>query len=198
MELPGAPATYALIIANLIASIYGLSFDRGFVGGFAFNVGALVNAKQHYRVFTSSFLHGDYFHLLFNMMTLFYFGPEVERILGTDGFLVVYFGAVLASGIVSFYVNRKNLDYTSLGASDGVSGVLLSYCVFYPLSLMYFMFVPVGIPAILFGVVFILVSANMIGRFGGRTAHEAHLAGAMAGVVLTLLMRPEAVTRYFA
>jgi membrane associated rhomboid family serine protease len=198
MELPGAPATYALIIANLIASIYGLSFDRGFVGGFAFNVGALVNAKQHYRVFTSSFLHGDYFHLLFNMMTLFYFGPEVERILGTDGFLVVYFGAVLASGIVSFYVNRKNLDYTSLGASDGVSGVLLSYCVFYPLSMMYFMFVPVPIPAVLFGVVFVLVSANMIGRFGGRTAHEAHLAGAVAGIILTVLMRPEAITRYFA
>jgi membrane associated rhomboid family serine protease len=197
MELPGAPATYALIIANLIASIYALSFDRGFVGGFAFNVGALVNNKQHYRIFTSSFLHGDYFHLLFNMMTLFYFGPAVERILGTDGFLVVYFGAVLASGIVSFYVNRKKLDYTSLGASDGVSGVLLSYCVFYPLSLMYFMFVPVGIPAILFGVVFVLVSANMVGRFGGRTAHEAHFAGAVAGIILTVLMRPEAITRYF-
>lgn len=197
MEIPGAPATYALIIANLIASVYGLSFDRGFVGGYAFNVGALVRHKQHYRVFTSSFLHGDYFHLLFNMMTLFYFGPSVERILGTDGFLVVYFGAVLASGIVSFYVNRKNLDYTSLGASDGVSGVLLSYCTFYPLSMMYFMFVPVPIPAVLFGVVFILVSANMIGRFGGRTAHEAHLAGAVAGVVLTILMCPEAVTRYF-
>ena len=198
MEIPGAPATYALIIANLIASIYGLSFDRTFVGGFAFNVGALVNAKQHYRIFTSSFLHGDYFHLLFNMMTLFYFGPEVERILGTDGFLVVYFGAVLASGIVSFYVNRNNLAYTSLGASDGVSGVLLAFCLFHPLSLMYFMFVPVCIPAVLFGVIFILVSANMIGRFGGRTAHEAHLAGAVAGIVLAVLMRPDAITRFFA
>ncbi len=102
MELPGAPATYAIIIANLVASVYGLSFDRGFVRSFAFNVGALVNAKQHYRIFTSSFLHGDYFHLLFNMMTLFFFGPPVERLLGTDGFLVIFFGAVLASGIVSF------------------------------------------------------------------------------------------------
>ncbi|GJL92053.1 rhomboid family intramembrane serine protease [Hyphococcus sp.] len=198
MEIPGAPATYALIIANLIASIYGLSFDRGFVGGFAFNVGAIVKHKQHYRVFTSSFLHGDYFHLLFNMMTLFYFGPAVERILGTDGFLVVYFGAVLASGIVSFYVNRKNLDYTSLGASDGVSGALLSFCVFYPLAGMRFMFVPIDIPAILFGVFYIVISANMIGRFGGRTAHEAHLAGAAAGVVLTILMRPDAIMRFFA
>lgn len=198
MELPGAPATYAIIIANLIASIYGLSFDRGFVGSFAFNVGALVNAKQHYRIFTSSFLHGDYFHLLFNMMTLFFFGPVVERILGTDGFLVVYFGAVLASGIVSFYVNRNNLAYSSLGASDGVSGVVLSFCLFFPLAPIYFMFVPVGIPAIVYGVFYILISANMIGRFGGRVAHEAHLAGAIAGVVLTVAMRPGIVAQIFS
>ncbi len=197
MELPGAPATYALIIANLIASIYGLSVDRSFVGAYVFNVGALTKARQHYRIFTSSFLHGDYFHLLFNMMTLFYFGPVVEQLLGTDGFLVVYFGAVLASGIVSFYVNRTNFAYTSLGASDGVSGVLLSFCVFYPLEGIRFMFVPVDIPAIVFGVFYIAISANMIGRFGGRTAHEAHLAGAIAGIVLTLLMRPEVITSMF-
>ncbi len=198
MEITAAPATYALIIANLIASIYGLSFDRGFVGAFAFNVGALAKARQHYRVFTSSFLHGDYFHLLFNMMTLFYFGPVVEQLLGINGFLVVYFGAVLASGIVSFYVNKTNYAYTSLGASDGVSGVLLSFCVFYPLAGMRFMFVPVDIPAIVFGVFYILISANMVGKFGGRTAHEAHLAGAIAGIVLTILMRPEAITRFFS
>ena len=101
MELPGAPATYALIIANLIASLYGLLFDHRFVASYAFNVGALIERKQHYRVFTSSFLHGSLFHLLFNMMTLFFFGPQVEEILGTDGFLVVFFGAVMASGRAS-------------------------------------------------------------------------------------------------
>ncbi len=110
MQVPLAPATYALIIANIVVSVYALSFDRSFVRSFAFNVGALVNGKQHYRVFTSSFLHGDYFHLLFNMMTLFFFGPVVESILGTDGFWVVYFGAILVSGMVSFYANRDDLN----------------------------------------------------------------------------------------
>lgn len=196
MELPGAPATYALIIANIIASVYGLSFDRGFVASYLFNVGALTNRKQHYRIFTSSFLHSDYFHLLFNMMTLLFFGPAVERILGTDGFLVVYFGAILASGILSFYVNRRNPNYNSLGASDGVSGVILSFCVFNPLAPIYFMFVPVGIPAIIYGVFFIVISARMIGD-GGRTAHEGHLGGAAAGVILTLLLRPDAIGHLF-
>ena len=130
MGFEGAPATYALIIANLIASLYGLLGDRQFVSEFSFNVGAVARRKQHYRIFTSSFLHVDFFHLLFNMMTLYFFGPTVEALLGTDGFLVVYFGAILVSGIVSFYANRDNLLYSSIGASDAVSGVLLSFCLF--------------------------------------------------------------------
>ncbi|MHA7870808.1 MAG: rhomboid family intramembrane serine protease [Hyphococcus sp.] len=198
MTIDGAPATYALIIANLIASLYGLFVDQRFVASYAFNVGALVERKQHYRVFTSSFLHGDLFHLSFNMLTLFFFGPTVEQLLGTDGFLVVYFGAVLTSGIVSFYVNRRNPDYSSIGASDGVSGVILSFCMFYPFSSIYILFLPIGIPAILYGVLFIVISAGMMGREGGRIAHEGHLGGAIAGVVLTLMMRPDVLGRVFS
>lgn len=196
MQAPLAPAVIAVILATTAVSIYGLSFDRGFVGKFVFNVGALARAKQHYRVFTSSFLHGDYFHLLFNMLTLWFFGPVVEYILGADGFIVVYFGAILTSGIISFYVNRHNYAYSSLGASDGVSGVVLSFCLFYPMAPIYIMFIPIGIPAILYGVLFMLISAQMMGR-GGRIAHEGHLGGAIAGVVLTWLMKPDALTQYF-
>ena len=196
MEFIGAPATYALLVINVALSVYGLSFDRAFVGSYAFNVGALVNARQHYRIFTSSFLHGDYFHLLFNMVTLWVFGPAVESVLGTDGFLVVYFGAILASGVLSFYVHRNNYAYTSLGASDGVSGVILSFCVFAPFAPIYFLFVPVPIPAILYGIGFMLISAKMMGG-GGRIAHEGHLGGAMAGVVLPVLMRPDVLGQVF-
>lgn len=191
------PGAVALILANLVASVYGISFNRGFVGAYAFNIAAIAQARQHYRIFTSSFLHGDYFHLLFNMLTLFYFGPHVERLLGTDGFFVVYFGAVMASGIAAYYLFRNNPGYTSIGASDGVSGVLIAFCVFHPFEPIYFMFVPIPIPAILYGVFFIALSAGMMGR-GGRISHEAHLAGALAGAALTVLMRPDALTRLFA
>lgn len=197
MDFSGAPATLALIAANIVVSVYGLSFDRAFAGRFMFSIGALVNARQHYRIFTSSFLHGDYFHLALNMMTLFFFGPAVEGMLGTDGFLVVYFGAILASGILTFYANRTNEAYTSLGASDGVSGVVLSFCVFAPLEPIYFFLVPVPIPAILFGIGFMLLSAKMMGR-GGRIAHEGHLGGALAGAALTVLMRPDALGQLFS
>ncbi len=197
MELPDAPATIALIIVNLIVSVYALSVDRDFASSFAFHVGAVARKKQHYRIFTSSFLHGDYFHLLFNMMTLWFFGPTVEGLLGTDGFLVVYFGAILTSGIVSFYVNRNRLDYSSLGASDGVSGVVLSFCLFFPLAPLYLMFIPIPIPAFIFAAVFIAISAGLMGREKNRIAHEGHLGGAIAGVVLTVLMKPEVVGQVF-
>lgn len=187
----------ALIIANVIASCYAFFIDPKFVDEFKFNVGAVARAKQHYRIFTSSFLHGDPFHLLFNMMTLFFFGPTVEEVLGTDGFLVVYFGAVLTSGIISFYVRKNELTYSSIGASDGVSGVVLAFCVFYPFASIYLFMIPVGIPAILYGAAFIVISGSMMGQQGGRIAHEGHLGGAIAGVVLTLLMKPEALTQFF-
>lgn len=198
MEIPNAPATYALIFANLAVSAYAFFIDRGFINQFAFQVDAVVKKEQHYRVITSSFLHVGAFHLLFNMMTLFFFGPTVEDILGKLGFLVVYFGAIIASGVTTAIVHRKNGSYSSVGASDAVSGVLLSFCVFFPLQPIYILFIPVGIPALLYGFLFIVLSARLMGEPGSRVAHEGHLGGAVAGVVLTLLMKPEAITRFFA
>jgi membrane associated rhomboid family serine protease len=197
LEVANAPTTYALIFANLAVSLYAFFIDRSFISHFAFQVDAVVRREQHHRVITSSFLHVSFFHLLLNMLTLFFFGPEVERLLGKLGFIVVYFGAIIASGIVTAIVHRKNPTYSSVGASDAVSGVLLSFCVFYPLQPIYFMFLPVGIPAILYGVAYIMISARMMGEPGNRIAHEGHLGGAVAGVVLTLLMRPDAITRFF-
>lgn len=197
MEIEYAPATYALIAANILVSLYAFVIDRNFINQFAFNVGAVVRREQHYRVVTSSFLHVDFFHLFVNMLTLYFFGPTIEEILGRLGFLVVYFGAIITSGVVTAIVHRRNLTYSSVGASDAVSGVVLSFCVFYPLAPVYLFMIPVGIPAILYGVLFMIVSARLMGAPGNRIAHEGHLGGAIAGVILTLLMKPEALTRFF-
>lgn len=197
MEILSAPATLALICVNIVISIYAFFVDRTFINQFAFQVHAVRDLKQQYRVVTSSFLHGGVAHLLLNMLTLFFFGPEVERILGKLGFLLVYFGAIITSGVVSLKVNHNNPDYASVGASDAVSGVLLSFCCFYPLQPLYIMFIPIPIPAILYGVLFMAISAQLMERSNRVIAHEGHLGGALAGVVLTILMRPDVVTRIF-
>jgi membrane associated rhomboid family serine protease len=195
LDFSAAPATYALIAVNTAVSLYAFFVDRSFINQFAFQVGA-VGRGEHYRVVTSSFLHVNVVHLLFNMLTLYFFGPTVERILELRGFLVLYFGSVIAGGVVSAIANRDNPAYASVGASDAVSGVVLSFCLFYPLASIYIMFIP--IPAILYGVLFIVISAQFMGRPGARIAHAAHLGGALAGVVLTILMKPDVLTRLFA
>lgn len=197
MELLSSPATLALLCVNVIISLYAFYGDRTFVNQFAFQVHAVRDLKQHYRIFTSSFLHGNLAHLLLNMMTLFFFGPEIESILGKLGFLVVYFGAIVASGLVSLKVNRNNPSYASIGASDAVSGIVLSFCCFYPFRPLYLMFIPIPIPAILYGILFMAISAQLMERQNRVIAHEGHLGGALAGVALTILMRPDVVTRLF-
>jgi membrane associated rhomboid family serine protease len=197
VEILSSPATLALICVNLIISVYAFLVDRTFINQFAFQVHAVRDLKQHYRILTSSFLHGGLAHLFLNMMTLFFFGPEVERILGKLGYLVVYFGAILASGVVSLKVNRNNPGYASVGASDAVSGVVLSFCCFYPFQPLYIMFIPIPIPAIVYGVLFMAISAQLMERTNRVIAHEGHLGGALAGVALTILMRPDVITRLF-
>lgn len=192
-----APATFGLILVNITVSLYALFGDRTFINQFAFQVRAVAELKQHYRVFTSSFLHANTPHLLLNMLTILFFGPPVEEILGTLGFLVVYFGAILASGIVSLRVNRNKPDYASVGASDAASGVVLSFCCFHPFQPIHILFIPVGIPALLYGALFIFISARMMERSDRVIAHEGHLGGALAGAALTVLMKPEVVTRLF-
>ncbi|MFZ5618855.1 MAG: rhomboid family intramembrane serine protease [Pseudomonadota bacterium] len=197
VDLLSAPATFALICVNIIISLYAFYGDRTFINQFAFQVRAVSELKQHYRIITSSFLHGNFAHLLLNMMTLYFFGPVVEGILGKLGFLVIYFGAIVASGVVSLRFNRNNPAYASVGASDAASGVVLSFCCFYPLEKIYILFIPIGIPAIVYGALFIAISAQMMERENRVIAHEGHLGGALAGVALTVLMRPEVVTRLF-
>ncbi len=197
-DLGSAPATLALIGVNILISLYAFYGDRTFINQFAFQVAAVRDLKQHYRMVTSSFLHGNLPHLLLNMMTLFFFGPVVEDQLGKLGFLVVYFGSILASGFVSLRVNRNNPAYSSVGASDAASGIVLSYCCFFPFSSLYILFLPFPIPAILYGVLFIAISAQLMERSNRVIAHEGHLGGALAGAALTVLMRPDVLTRLFS
>ena len=198
MVVENAPGTYAFIIANIVASLYALLGDDRFMDDFCFHVGAVTRGKQYHRLITSAFLHADMLHLFFNMMTLFFFGPVVEQTLGTDGLIVVYFGSIIASKIAAILNNRDNPGYTAVGASGAVSGVILSFCMFYPFSDIYLLGLPFGIPAILFGVGYMALSAQLMGNAGRIIGHEAHLGGAAGGIVLTILMRPDVITRLFA
>ena len=132
-------------------------------------------------------------HLLFNMITLLFFGPALEGILGPVRFVILYVVCLLLSGLPSVYRHRDNPNYATLGASGAVSGVLFSYIVYMPMSKIYTFFIPIGIPAAIFGGAYLAYTFWESRRERGIINHDAHLAGALAGILLTIAMDPSSI-----
>lgn len=195
MNPSDAPATYALILATAAASLYALFAGGRFVEEFAFNVGAVRRGQLH-RYLTSGFLHADLFHLMLNMLTVWFFGPAMESILGTDGFVLLYFGSMIAGGLMIMVVNRTKPEYSAIGASGAASGVVIGFCLYRPFEQLMIFPLPIPIPAVLFAVLFVVISAQLIRAPGKVISHEGHLGGALGGFILTVLMKPEAVLQW--
>ncbi len=128
-------------------------------------------------------------HLLFNMVTLFFFGPYIESIVGSGRFLAIYLGSELAANALTYLKYSDNPQYSAVGASGAISGVLFAFCLFAPFQLLYIFFA-IPMPAILFAVLYVALSVYASRREIGRVAHEAHLGGAIGGLVLTLILYP--------
>ena len=185
------PLTLILIGANALLSLYAFT-QPDVVSQFAHSPYDVRRRNRWYQLVTSGFLHADLGHLLMNMMTLYFFGPWCERALGPAGFLIVYFGALLFGSLLTQVFHQNDPRYHGVGASGAVSGVLFSFILFRPLDKIYLFFVPIGIPAVLFAVGYLAASICGMKTRWGNLGHEAHLGGAGAGLVLTLLLRPEA------
>lgn len=155
-----------------------------------------VKRGQYYRLFTSGLIHANYQHLLFNMLTLYFFGQAIESILqtiaGKFGFLIFYSSALIVSDIPSYVKNRNNSSYASLGASGGVSAIVFAYILFAPWS--WFQFPPV--PAIVYGIIYLIYSAYMSKKGRDNIGHDAHFWGALYGIAFIIISEPN-VARYF-
>ncbi len=193
-----APVTLLLLIANVLVSGYTLLGNPGLIDRLSLKPRRMVQHGEYGRLFTAGFVHVGLAHLAFNMITLFFFGPVLEGLLGPGGFLLVYVGAELAAHGLSVALHRDNPHYAAVGASGAVSGVVFGFCLFYPLAPIYLFLIPIGIPAALFALLYVGFSiyAMQGGREQGMTggiAHEAHIGGALGGLVLTILLEPRAV-----
>lgn len=153
---------------------------------------AIDRSKQYDRLLTHGFIHADFQHLLFNMITLYFFGSLVERwfvpYIGQLGFVLFYLSAIVVAILPTYMRHRHDPNYRSLGASGAVSAVLFTYILVQPWSLIFVFFLPV--PAILYAVLYIGYSIWMDKRGGDNVNHSAHLWGAAYGVMFTLIMEP--------
>ncbi|ASZ15026.1 rhomboid family intramembrane serine protease [Chitinophaga sp. MD30] len=150
--------------------------------------------KQYYRFITSGFVHGDWGHLFFNMLTLYFFSSQIEsvyaQLFGSKlYFLAFYLISIILSDIPSYIKHHNNYAYRSIGASGAVSAVVFSFILFSPWSSIYVFFVK--LPAIIYGVLFLGLSAYMSRRGGDNINHDAHFWGAIVGLAFPLILRPE-------
>lgn len=185
--------TLLIIIITVIVSLIAFN-NQDVMNKCIFYPPAITNNNQWYRFITSGFIHADYAHLFFNMYSFYSFGMMVESAFGElFGFkaralyLLFYLSALIVSSIPTYLKNKDNSFYQSLGASGAVSAIVFASMVLDPTSKIQLMFIPIGIPAVLFGIVFLFISAWLDKRGGGHINHSAHLFGALYGVVFMVV-----------
>lgn len=153
---------------------------------------AIARHNQYYRLLSYGLVHANPMHLIFNMITLYFFGQYMEAIysayLGPFGFVLFYAGGLVVSILPTYFANRDNPRYRSLGASGAVSAVLFAFILIQPWTTIYVYVLPV--PAIVFAVLYVGYSVYMDQRSDDNVNHGAHLWGAAYGVAFTLLMEP--------
>ena len=182
---------FSLILSIVLISLNALKNNSNFEK-FKLNVGK-VNSGEYYRLISSGFLHGDLQHLLFNCFTLFIFGDTVIMRLGEINFVLLYFSCLVFSGWLSVYFNKNDYYYSAVGASGAVIGVVYSSILLYPSMKLAFIFFPVPMPAYLFAVGYLLYSLYGVKKLNDGIGHEAHIGGALSGLLLTSLFKPNVI-----
>ena len=187
----------SLVLIIIIAATALISFiafsNQPLFEKYKFNVGAITNNREYIRLISAGFLHGDMMHLLFNMMTLYFFGPIVVQAFSEIGFLIVYFGSILLGNLFSLYLYKAQPWYSAIGASGGVSGILFASIAMIPDLGIYFFFIPIPIPGYIFGFLYFAYSVYMMlnPKPHDNIGHAAHLGGAAFGLVYAVGLLPE-------
>ncbi|MCW2261964.1 MULTISPECIES: rhomboid family intramembrane serine protease [Sphingobacterium] len=188
---PVASIIFALTVAS---SIYSFSNPQ-VLGEMMLHPYSIYRKKRIYTILTSGMVHKDWGHLLFNMITFYYFGFGLEKILiqvsdwGHLQFAIIYISSLILSDIPTIFQHKNNPGYYSLGASGAICAVLFSYIMFDP-KMMLGIFMIIPMPAYIFAVLFLgyCIWASKNSKDGVN--HDAHLFGAISGVIITLLLYP--------
>ncbi len=187
--------TFYLILINTVVSLLALYAYPEMIRIGYLKPTRVVRQNTWYELVTSGFLHANLGHLFVNMFTLYFFGPIMESVLGGTYFLLLYLTGLVAAGIPSVIKFRNDENYATLGASGAVGAVLFAFILLFPLESIYLFFVPIPIPAFVFAILYLLYSMYESKQARGKINHEAHLAGAVWGMVYIVILIPDAIER---
>jgi membrane associated rhomboid family serine protease len=189
----GHYAAPAILLLTVGISLLGMYQLPDLIDKFLFRPYFLLRNKQYDTMIMSGFIHADMQHLLFNMITFYFFAFPMERFLGTTRFVVLYFVGLVISHTCTWYKERRNPQYASLGASGAISAVLFAFIVYFPSTMLFVFFVPM--PAMLFAVLYVGYSWWASKNSRDRINHDAHLCGALSGLGFVAVTDPGAFSR---
>ncbi|MNF97119.1 Rhomboid protease GluP [compost metagenome] len=179
-----------IIVANALISYKGFN-DLSFFRKYEFHVGSIRSGEQ-IRMLSSGFLHADMMHLIFNMLTLWFFAPVVIEWLGTISFVLIYFGSLIFGSLLTMLFHKNDYSYRAVGASGAVTGILYSAILLQP-DMMLGIFFVIPIPAYLFGILYLLYSIYGMKAKNDNIGHTAHFGGAIGGYLITLVKEPSLI-----
>ena len=187
----------ALIIlsATALISLLGLFVAPSVIRMAVLRPYWLVRNSEYWRLLSSGFVHANFSHLFFNLLTYYFFAFALERRIGTTYFVTLYLLGLLLSNLGTAYKHRNEPDYASLGASGAINAVLFASIVYFPTSSLYILPLPVPIPAPLFAVLYLFYSYYQSRQSGGRINHDAHIGGALTGLAFVAVTDPGAYVR---
>lgn len=187
--------TLVLIVITTGISFYAWNQPALFTG-FMMNPYMVLKRGQYYRMITSGFIHGSHLHLLFNMFSFYFFGSAIEvlfsYIFGNAGgiyFILLYLLAIVVSDVPTLFKHQNNPAYNSVGASGGVAAVIFAFILFLPLENICFYGV-LCFPGFILGIAYVIYSYVQGKRSTDRINHDAHLYGALFGILFCILMYP--------
>ncbi len=192
MSYGGQEGAWIIFLATIGTSLVGLFMAPGVIEKSLFRPYWLLRKKQYDTIYMSGFVHADLGHLLFNMVTFYFFAFPMERVLGTGCFIALYVAGLLLSHLGTYAKQRHNPEYASLGASGAISAVLFAYIVYFPTRSLYIIPIPVPIPAFVLALGYVAYSYYAARRGTGRINHDAHLYGALGGLLFVLAVDPGA------
>lgn len=185
-----------IIVANFLVSYKGFK-DFTFIDKYKFEVDKILVEKDYKRLVTSGFLHVNWMHLIFNMISLYAFSAALEFKVGSLFFAFIYFASLIAGNLFALFIHKSHGDYCAVGASGAVSGIIFASIALFPGLGIGFLILPISIPSWLFGILYVGYSIYGIKSQRDNIGHEAHLGGALIGMLVAIVLYPSSIVKNY-
>ena len=191
-----APVACVIFVITVITSLMAFS-NENLYGKLILHPYNVSRGRYIYTVITSGLIHKDWMHLFFNMLSFYFFAFNLEPVLGHWQFAVLYIASLILSDMPSVLKHRENYSYYSLGASGAVSAVVFSAILYNPLAGMMILPIPISIPAVIFGILYLVYCSYASKYSRDNINHDAHLYGALSGLMITIIFHPGILPGFF-